>query len=92
MNGGSFEGQPIELLTIGHGARTALFLKAPHRIEPIGVLTLEFLSRLLCERADLREQLDCTFLYCESVRSRQSGFEQGLVQRRLLYADVCTEL
>jgi hypothetical protein len=60
--GTSTEGRPIELLTIGHGKRTALLLGAPHPNEPIGVLTLEFLSRLLCERSDLREQLDCTFL------------------------------
>lgn len=60
--GASTEGRPIELLTIGHGKRTALFLGAPHPNEPIGTLTLEFLSRLLCERADLREQWDCTFL------------------------------
>ena len=60
--GTSTEGRPIELLTIGHGKRTALFLGAPHPNEPIGVLTLEFLSRLLCERSDLREQLDYTFL------------------------------
>jgi len=60
--GTSTEGRPIELLTIGHGKRTALFLGAPHPNEPIGLLTLEFLSRLLCERSDLRKQLDCTFL------------------------------
>jgi hypothetical protein len=60
--GASTEGRPIELLTIGQGKRTALFLGAPHPNEPIGTLTLEFLSRLLCERSDLREQLDCTFL------------------------------
>ncbi len=60
--GESTEGRSIELLTIGHGKRTALFLGAPHPNEPIGVLTLEFLSRLLCEQSDLREQLDCTFL------------------------------
>lgn len=60
--GASTDGRPIELLTIGHGKRTALFLGAPHPNEPIGVLTLEFLSRLLCEQSDLREQFDCTFL------------------------------
>lgn len=60
--GTSTDGRPIELLTIGRGSRTALFLGAPHPNEPIGTLTLEFLSRLLCERQDLREQLDCTFL------------------------------
>lgn len=60
--GTSTDGRPIELLTIGRGKRTALFLGAPHPNEPIGLLTLEFLSRLLCERDDLRTQLDYTFL------------------------------
>ncbi len=60
--GASTDGRPIELLSIGQGKRTVLFLGAPHPNEPIGVLTLEFLSRLLCERVDLHEELDCTFL------------------------------
>jgi hypothetical protein len=60
--GTSTEGRPIELLTIGHGSRTALLLGVPHPNEPIGTLTLEFLSRLLCERPDLRKELDYTFL------------------------------
>src|SRR5215510_1359686 len=60
--GTSTDGRPIELLTIGNGPRAALFLGAPHPNEPIGTLTLEFLSRLLCERQDLREQLGYTLL------------------------------
>ena len=62
IGGTSTEGRPIELLTIGRGSRTALLLGVPHPNEPIGTLTLEFLSRLLCERQDLREKLDYTFL------------------------------
>jgi hypothetical protein len=65
--GTSTDGQPIELLTIGHGARTALLLGVPHPNEPIGTLTLEFLSRLLCEREDLRERLDYTFLIVKAA-------------------------
>jgi len=60
--GTSTEGRPIELLTIGNGPKAALFIGAPHPNEPIGTLTLDFLSRLLCERQDLREQLGYTFL------------------------------
>jgi hypothetical protein len=60
--GHSTEGRPIELLTIGRGSRSALFIGVPHPNEPIGTLTLDFLSRLLCERADLREELDTTCL------------------------------
>lgn len=60
--GTSLEGRPIELLTIGSGKRKALLLGTPHPNEPIGTLTLEFLSRRLCEDDDLREELDYTFL------------------------------
>lgn len=59
--GTSTEGRPIELLAIGCGSRNALLLGVPHPNEPIGTLTLEFLSRLLCEREDLRQELDYTF-------------------------------
>ncbi len=60
--GTSLEGRPIELLTIGNGKRKALLLGTPHPNEPIGTLTLEFLSRRLCEDDDLREELAYTFL------------------------------
>ncbi len=60
--GTSLEGRPIELLTIGRGRHKALLLGTPHPNEPIGTLTLEYLSRRLCEDDDLREELDYTFL------------------------------
>ncbi len=60
--GNSLEGRPIEMLTIGRGKRTALLIGTPHPNEPIGTLTLEFLSRRLCADADLRDELDYTFL------------------------------
>jgi hypothetical protein len=58
--GTSTEGRPIELLTIGHGARSALLVGVPHPNEPIGTLTLEFLCRLFCEDEALRRSLDLT--------------------------------
>jgi hypothetical protein len=58
--GVSTEGRPIELLTIGAGRRPVLLLGVPHPNEPIGTLTLEFLCRLLCEDAALRDRLDVT--------------------------------
>lgn len=60
--GTSTEGRTIELLTIGNGPKVALFIGAPHPNEPIGTLTLDFLSRFLCERQDVRERLGYTFL------------------------------
>ena len=63
----STDGRPIELLTIGSGTRHALFLGVPHPNEPIGTLSLEFLSRLLCEQDDLRAELDYTFLIVKAI-------------------------
>lgn len=65
--GTSTDGRPIEMLTIGHGSRTALLFGVPHPNEPIGTLSLEFLSRLVCERQDIREQLDTTFLIVKVI-------------------------
>ena len=58
--GRSAEGRPIELLSIGHGPRSVLLVGVPHPNEPIGTLTAEFLARLLCENAALREHLGIT--------------------------------
>jgi len=58
--GASSEGRPIELLTVGHGATPVLLLGVPHPNEPIGTLTVEFLTRLLCEDDALRARLDVT--------------------------------
>jgi len=60
--GTSLEGRPIELLTIGKGKYQALLVGTPHPNEPIGTLTLDFLSRRLCEDEELRRSLDYTFL------------------------------
>ena len=65
--GRSTDGRPIEMLTIGQGSQTALLFGVPHPNEPIGTLSLEFLSRLVCERQDLREQLDTTFLIVKVI-------------------------
>src|SRR5262249_24750463 len=58
--GVSAEGRPIDLVTVGHGSRSVLLVGVPHPNEPIGTLTIEFLSRLLCEDDALRKALDVT--------------------------------
>lgn len=58
--GASAEGRPIELLTVGHGRRPVLLVGVPHPNEPIGTLTIDFLTRLLCEDDALRARLDVT--------------------------------
>ena len=47
--GYSREGRPILHLTIGRGSKNALMFGCPHPNEPIGAMTLEFLTRLLAE-------------------------------------------
>jgi hypothetical protein len=64
--GASTEGRPIELLTVGHGRRPVLLVGVPHPNEPIGTLTVDFLTRLLCENDELRARLDVT-LYAVPV-------------------------
>jgi hypothetical protein len=58
--GASAEGRPIEMLTVGHGRRRVLLVGVPHPNEPIGTLTIDFLTRLLCEDDALRAKLDVT--------------------------------
>ncbi len=58
--GASAEGRPIELLTVGHGRRPVLLVGVPHPNEPIGTLTIDFLTRLLCQDDALRARLDVT--------------------------------
>src|SRR5262245_46731777 len=58
--GASAEGRSIDLLTVGHGRRPILLIGVPHPNEPIGTLTIDFLTRLLCENDELRAQLDVT--------------------------------
>jgi hypothetical protein len=58
--GRSAEGRPIELLSIGDGPRSVLLVGVPHPNEPIGTLTAEFLSRLMCENDALRAHLGIT--------------------------------
>jgi len=65
--GTSTDGRPIELLTVGHGSRTALLFGVPHPNEPIGTLSLDFLSRALCQRRDILRQLDTTFLIVKVI-------------------------
>ena len=45
--GHSRGGHPIQLIKIGHGSKNALVFACPHPNEPIGSLTVDFLTREL---------------------------------------------
>ena len=59
--GTSRGGDPLHLLSIGSGSRQALIIGGPHPNEPIGMLTVLALARLIIRTPALREGLDFTW-------------------------------
>lgn len=70
-------GDPVELLTIRGGERQAFVFGGPHPNEPIGTLTVEFLTRRLCEDAALREELGYTWHFIKSIDSDGMRLNEG---------------
>jgi hypothetical protein len=54
--GTSEQGRPIDLISIGSGARSALIVGAPHPNEPVGCLTIVAMIRRLAEDRSFRER------------------------------------
>ncbi len=78
--GRSRKGHPLLELRIGDGSKHALVFACPHPNEPIGVMTSEFLTRLLAEDHALREELGYTwhFIKCvdpDGVRLNEAWFK-----------------
>ncbi|RNB81283.1 peptidase [Brevibacillus fluminis] len=65
--GYSTDGHPIQMLRIGNGPHRALFVGCPHPNEPIGAMTVEYLSRKLCEEPTLLKELDYTFYFIKAI-------------------------
>jgi hypothetical protein len=65
--GVSTEGERIKCLRIGDGPRNALLFGFPHPNEPIGSMTLEYLSRRLAEDDGLREELGYTWYIVKCI-------------------------
>ncbi len=59
--GSSQLGEPISMLSIGKGERNVLLFACPHPNEPIGAMLVHHFARLLCEDADLRDELGYTW-------------------------------
>jgi hypothetical protein len=55
-------GERIRAVVIGGGSRAALLFGAPHPNEPVGTLTLDYLSWRLASDEELREVLDYTWV------------------------------
>jgi hypothetical protein len=70
-------GDPIELLTIKGGERQAFVFGGPHPNEPIGCMTIEYLTRRLCEDEALRLELGYTWHFIKSIDSDGMRLNEG---------------
>lgn len=70
-------GDPIELLTIQGGPAAAFVFGGPHPNEPIGTMTIEYLSRRLCEDAALRGELGYTWHFIKSIDADGMRLNEG---------------
>ncbi len=70
-------GDPIELLTIKGGDKQAFVFGGPHPNEPIGTLTIEYLSRRLCADAALRDELGYTWHFIKSIDADGMRLNEG---------------
>jgi hypothetical protein len=59
--GSSKLGEPIQMLSIGNGAKNAFLFACPHPNEPIGAMLVHHLSALLCRDEALRDAHDYTW-------------------------------
>lgn len=60
-------GERIRAVIVGGGSKAALLFGAPHPNEPIGTLTLDYLSWRLASDADLRDLFDYTWVIVKAT-------------------------
>lgn len=65
--GHSRQGHPIQLIQIGHGSKNALVFACPHPNEPIGALTVDFLTWELAANEALERELDYTWYFIKCI-------------------------
>ncbi len=75
--GSSRNGDPIYALTVGSGRKNAFLFGCPHPNEPIGMMTLDALSRALVERPKLFEGLDYTWHIVKSIDNDGTKLNEG---------------
>lgn len=75
--GSTRNGEPIELLTIAGGDDNAFIFGGPHPNEPIGCMTIEYLSQRLCADDDLRAELGYTWHFIKSIDADGMRLNEG---------------
>jgi hypothetical protein len=75
--GKSREGRSISYLKIGKGRRNALLFAFPHPNEPIGSLTIEFLSQYLAENPEITKKLGYTWYLIKAIDPDGAALNEG---------------
>lgn len=75
--GRSKNGEDILLLTAGSGKYSATFYACPHPNEPIGSMTIDFLSTLLCEDERFRSAFDYTWYFIKCIDPDGTRLNEG---------------
>ena len=75
--GHSRQGDSIEAIKIGNGAKHALLFALPHPNEPIGSMMLEYLSLRLAEDDSLRESLGYTWYLIKCIDPDGTRLNEG---------------
>jgi hypothetical protein len=75
--GHSRQGDPIEALKIGNGPKQAILFAMPHPNEPIGSMTLEYLSSRLVEDGSLLQSLNHTWYLIKCIDPDGARLNEG---------------
>ena len=70
-------GEPIRMLSIGHGPHNALLFGCPHPNEPIGAQMLHHFSQALCDDAELRDSHGFTWHLIPCVDPDATRLNEG---------------
>ncbi len=70
-------GEPIELLSIAGGDAHAFVFGGPHPNEPIGCMTIEYLTQRLCQDEELRGELGYTWHFIKTIDADGMRLNEG---------------
>lgn len=70
-------GEPLRLLSVGHGARNALVVGCPHPNEPIGLHTVLDLARRVATTPELREGIDFSWHFVPCIDPDGTRLNEG---------------
>lgn len=70
-------GEPLRLLSVGHGSRHALVIGCPHPNEPIGLLTVVQLAALVADHPELSDGIGYTWNFVPCIDPDGTRLNEG---------------